>query len=52
MCVHTVFFISILQNILFCVPQKKESHTGMEQLEGEYMTAFSFLVNYPFEPYI
>ncbi len=25
----------ILQNILFCVQQKKETHTGLEQLEGE-----------------
>ncbi len=26
---------NILQNILFCVQQKKEMHTGLEQLEGE-----------------
>ncbi len=25
----------ILQNILFCVQQKKEIHTGVEQLESE-----------------
>ncbi len=25
----------ILQNIFFCVQQKKEMHTGLEQLEGE-----------------
>jgi len=24
-----------LQNIFFCVQQKKETHTGLEQLEGE-----------------
>ncbi len=24
-----------LQNILFCVQQKKEIHTGLEQHEGE-----------------
>jgi len=26
-----------LQNIFFCVQQKKEIHTGLEQLEGEQM---------------
>ncbi len=25
----------IFQKILFCVQQKKETHTGIEQLEGE-----------------
>jgi len=25
----------ILQNIFFCVQQKKEIHTGLKQLEGE-----------------
>jgi len=25
----------ILQNIVFCVQQKKEIHTGLEQHEGE-----------------
>jgi len=24
-----------LQNILLCVQQKKETHTGLQQLEGE-----------------
>jgi len=34
---------NILQNI-FCVQQNKEIHTGLEQLEGEYMMKeFSFL---------
>jgi len=34
----------ILQNIFLCVQQKKETHTGLHQLEGEYMmTEFSFL---------
>jgi len=32
-----------LQNIFPCVPQKKEIHTGLKQLEGEnMMTEFSF----------
>jgi len=26
---------NILQNIFFCVQQKKETHTGLEQHEGE-----------------
>jgi len=26
----------ILQNIFLCVQQKKETHTGLQQLEGEY----------------
>ncbi len=26
---------NILQNILFYIQQKKETHTGLEQLEGE-----------------
>jgi len=25
----------ILQNIILCVHQKKETHTGLQQLEGE-----------------
>jgi len=25
----------VLQNILLCVQQKKETHTGLQQLEGE-----------------
>ncbi len=25
----------ILQNIFFCVQQKKETHTGLEQVKGE-----------------
>ncbi len=34
----------ILQNIFFCAQQKKESHTGLQQLEAEQMiTEFSFL---------
>jgi len=28
-------FANILQNIFFCVHQKKETHTGLKQLEGE-----------------
>ncbi len=26
---------NILQNILFCAQQKRETHTGLEQLKGE-----------------
>ncbi len=34
----------ILQNIFFYVQQKKEIHTALEQLEGEWMmTEFLFL---------
>ncbi len=34
---------SILQNIFFCVQQKKETHAGLERHEGEQMiTKFSF----------
>jgi len=28
--------INILRNIFFCVQQKKETHTGLEQHEGEW----------------
>ncbi len=28
-------FDNILQNIFFCVQQKKESHTGLEEHESE-----------------
>ncbi len=31
-----LFGINIIQNIFFSVQQKKETHTGLEQLEGEY----------------
>ncbi len=35
----------MISNIFFCVWQRKEAHTGMDQLEGEQMmTEFSFLV--------
>ncbi len=30
-------FASILQNIFFCVQQKKEVRTGLDQLDGEWM---------------
>ncbi len=34
----------------FCVQQRKEIHTGLEQLEGEQMMIkFLFLLNYPFK---
>ncbi len=40
----------ILQNIFFCVEQKKEIHTGLKQRQGGYiMTEFPFLVNCPFK---
>ncbi len=29
------FVTNILQNIFFCVQQKKETHTGLDQVEGE-----------------
>ncbi len=35
---------NILQSILFCVQQKKEMHTGLEQIGGDQMmTECSFL---------
>ncbi len=34
----------MLRNLLLCVPQKKEGHTGVEQIEGEYIPAFSFFL--------
>jgi len=36
----------ILQNIFFCVQQKKEIHTTLEQIEGEH---FPFWVSYTFK---
>jgi len=37
-------FESFLKNNFLCVKRKKETHTGLQQLEGEYMmTEFSFL---------
>jgi len=36
----------ILQNIFFCVKQKKEFHTGFKQLEGKQWQ--KIWVNYPF----
>ncbi len=32
---HQLFDYSILQNIFFYVQQKRETHTGLEQHEGE-----------------
>ncbi len=44
--------INILQNICLYVQQKKETHTGLEQLEAEQiMTELSFCVKYAFESY-
>jgi len=42
-CLVTV----ILQNIFFCVQQKKQIHSGLEKLEGEYMTILIFGFNIP-----
>jgi len=45
--VHQLFGDS-LQNIFFCVQQKK-THTALEQLEGEkIMTEFTCSLNYHF----
>jgi len=34
----------MVENIYFCVPLKKENHSGLEQRDGEQMmTEFSFL---------
>jgi len=38
---------NILQNIFFCVRQKKEICTDLEQLEVEQITEFSFLGEQP-----
>ncbi len=27
----------IFQSIFYCVPQRKETHSGLGQVEGEYM---------------
>ncbi len=36
----------ILQNLLFCVEQKREIHTGLKQHQSEQiMTEFPFSVN-------
>lgn len=41
--------MSILFVYIECVPQKRESHSGLKQHDGEeMMTGFTFLVNYPF----
>ncbi len=36
---ETTYFTYILQNIIFCAQQKKETHTGLEQLGGELIRA-------------
>ncbi len=42
MAIVNCLFTNILENIFFCSQQKKETHTGLEQLEGERMiTEFS-----------
>jgi len=40
----------ILQNIFFCVQQKKETHTGMNSLKVfKWWQIFNFGVEYPFK---
>jgi len=34
-CPINCLVTDILQNIFFCVQQKKKNHTGLEQLEGD-----------------
>ncbi len=48
---NNCLIISILQNILFYIQHKKETHTGLEQHEHEYLmkTYFHFWVNYSFK---
>ncbi len=38
------FTTNILKNIFFCVQQKKESHTGLERHEVEYIYIIFFVV--------
>ncbi len=35
MATINVLVTNILQNMFFCVQQKKETHTGLEQVEGK-----------------
>ncbi len=35
--------------MFFYVQQKKQTHTGLEQLQGELMTDFHFHMNHPFK---
>ncbi len=35
MATSNCLLTNILQNIFFCVQQLKETHTGLEQVEGE-----------------
>lgn len=35
--------VTSLQDIIFCVPQKKEYHTALEQHEGERITSHANL---------
>jgi len=40
----TVWLLTFLKMSFFCIQQKKETHSGLERLEGEeVMTEFSFL---------
>ncbi len=40
-----------LQNVTFCVQQKKETHTILEKLEGEQMMA-EFKFSYWLDPFV
>jgi len=39
----------IPKNKLFCVQQKNETHTGLEQLESKWWQNVHFWANYPFK---
>ncbi len=39
---------NILQNIFFCVQQKKEIHTSLEQHDMIFLSFFFFFLNYTF----
>jgi len=44
---HNCLIPDILQNIFFCVQQKKENHRGLEQLHGDSIIT-KYCVKYPF----
>ncbi len=37
---------NVLQNTFFCVPQKKESHTGLDENESELRHVYTEIDNY------
>jgi len=47
MCVVNCLVTSILQNIFFCVQQKKETRIGLEQLEGTLFLEIGSFYNSP-----